>query len=127
MGKRIVIDWPHLPHPALRGNARSKNHFHRAKLKAEQRILVGWLAKEAAQHHGIDQPIEKAVVTYHFYTPNASRCDDVNFLAGCKGATDGLVDGGLIVSDSNEHIQHRGVFHRSKRIDTRTEIIIEEE
>lgn len=73
--------------------------MHEAKVVAEIREGVGWLAKAARLPRA-----ERLVVQLHYAPGRQGRQDAMNWTATSKPAIDGLVDAGLVADDDTTHV-----------------------
>ena len=101
MPLKIEIILNHLPYKELSPNSRV-HYMVKAKAVKALRKEAGWLAKDA---WGDRTPIMSARVSYHFYVRHHRHMDIDNLIASMKSSLDGLVDGGLIMSDDVEHLE----------------------
>lgn len=104
--------------PSLNRYAGRENAQEYRKAKKEWSETVAWLVKGRMK-----QPFDRAVVRITYYFPDRRRHDPDNY-AG-KFLLDGLVQGGVLVDDSFQHItlDLRGEVDPE---DPRTEILVEE-
>lgn len=109
---RLAFTLP-LPPKELSPNARVHWRAKHNHTKAYRRDC-GWTAKGAlleweAEHHATTAMFPlRAPVTAHvtFVVPDKRRRDLDNLSASMKAAWDGIVDAGVLVDDSSEHLQH---------------------
>lgn len=113
---------PYLPPREL--NPNSWSHWSvRSRVTREERNRAGWQAREAMLDFKA-KPINHARISYIFHVKDKRKHDLDNLLAACKPWQDGLVDGGLLVSDDCDHLElGRVAVVRGDK--DQTEIIIE--
>ena len=118
MKRSITLRVPWIPPKEVRGNY--KGHW---ALKRKKNLLLKASGQDQALIAG--ETFQKARITFTWF--KAGTGDGDNFAIGMKGFVDGLVLGKMFKDDSPAHIvqgEHR--FVRVKRVDERTEILVEE-
>ncbi len=81
------------------------------------------LAKEATVEVAPSHPWEKCTVEAFFYHKVKRKRDDINHLAMLKPAYDGVVDAGLVVDDSSEHLTTLPCHFRIDKKNPRVELL----
>ena len=115
--RSIILKVPWVPPKEVRGNY--KGHW---ALKRKKNLLLKASGQDQALISG--ETFQKARITFTWF--KAGTGDGDNFAIGMKGFVDGLVIGGMFSDDSPEHIvQGEHHFVRVKRVDERTEILVE--
>jgi len=118
MTRSVTLSVLWIPPPEVRGNSRA--HW---RTKYDKNLLL--------KQSGVEQTLicpetfQKARITYIWYKAGVGDVD--NFAIGMKGFLDGLVLGNMFRDDSSDCIvqgEHR--FEKVKRVEERTEIIVEE-
>ena len=109
---RVII--PGLPPRECSPNARP-HYMAKAGETKLYRHEVGWQAIAAKDGKAWLAP-DKARVDVTFIVPDRRRRDKTNFASAFKAGLDGLVDAGVIVDDSYEHIddQYHIVYEKGK-------------
>lgn len=92
---RLDLPWPR---PPLNHNQRL-HHMVEARIKAEVRERVGWLAKAAKI-----PPAQRITVQLHYAPGRRGRQDPMNWTRTSKPAIDGIVDAGVVRDDDTEHV-----------------------
>ena len=120
----LTITIPGLPPRECSPNARV--HWivkakHAAHYRETVRIIAQSFAREysrteSATSFVIGQPPARALVDVTFIVPDKRRRDKTNYASAFKAGLDGLVDAGVIVDDSHEHIddQYHIVYEKGK-------------
>jgi len=120
------IELDGIPHPSLRGNTRT----HRKAATTERA-----LARQSGKDHGTyliaSQGVLGALEAFEIrYTVwhNRTTIDLDNLMFGFKAFCDGLVESGLIASDSVRHLRHLSISWggRVKKDESRTQVEITE-
>lgn len=90
-----------IPAPCLMLNSNDRRHrMAAAKLTAQWRMA----AKIAARVEGVPKFTERVHLTAIIHKQRGGRWDANNYWPTVKATVDGLVDAGILIDDSNEHI-----------------------
>jgi hypothetical protein len=92
---RLDLPWPR---PPLNHNQRL-HHRIKARIVAEIRRDVGWIAKAAKI-----PPCDRITVQLHYAPGRRGTQDPMNWTATTKPAIDGLRDAGVIPDDDSRHV-----------------------
>ena len=117
--KRIVIEWPQIPPPEVRGN--NRRYHWRAIYKK------GLAVKNSICFHtrDLDVSFTQAKITFHFY--NSRKVDLDNLAIGMKPVIDQLNAQGFFDDDDPTHVIYGNhTFSKCKRGEEKTVIEIEE-
>ena len=119
---RLYIELPHLPPREANPNANS-HYFARSKVRREQRDeMISYVLEQGTT----DTPLEKAHITITWYAKDKRKRDVDNLLSAMKGSIDGLVEAGVIVDDSAQHLSYSLYYKYGKEItENKTGILIE--
>lgn len=98
----IILD--HLPDKRLSPNARE--HFMRKASVVADIRKEAWVTARNAW--GSEPAMKQARIIYKFIVTTRGRRDVENLLSSCKGAVDGIVDAGVLVDDSWQHLSIGG-------------------
>ena len=113
----ISIAIPGLPPKECSPNSRV-HYMAKARAARIYRNCVRMWAFSAgvSQLTGHWGPLLKARIDVTFIVPDRRRRDKTNFASAFKAGLDGLVDAGVIVDDSHEHIddQYHIVYEKGK-------------
>ncbi len=101
MPRSITLKFPWFP-DELRPNARP-NRYAKASATKAYREQCGWEC-----HAPLKPPVLRSPVlaTTTFYVTDKRKRDMNNLDASIKALWDGIVDAGILVDDSSEHLQH---------------------
>lgn len=103
MSVKVLLDF--LPPTAASPNARVHEIGRWRARKALSEAV--WLRRPGgplSEDDALESPIDPARVTYHLKWCGTAPDKD-NFIASMKGALDGLVDAGIVIDDSPDHIE----------------------
>ena len=115
--RSIILNVPWIPPKEVRGNY--KGHW---ALKRKKNLLLKASGQDQALISG--ERFERMRLTFTWFKAGVGDID--NFSIGMKGFVDGLILGNMCEDDDSEHVSfgtHR--FVRVKRVDERTEILVE--
>ncbi len=107
MPRSISFTFPWFP-PEVAPNW-TGHHMKKARATKEYRERCGWYAKMNAAEVFSDQVrrfTSPVLATTTFYVKDKRRRDMNNLDASIKALWDGIVDAGILVDDSSEHLRH---------------------
>lgn len=120
IAQKVIIPLSHLPDPDLSPNKRL-NWRAKYRITKEAKDEIFWIVKQVWQNR---PPLERAKISYYFYTKDNRGRDLDNLIASCKAYQDGLVAGGLLIDDDSRHLEFGNVkvYHKSGKNETIIEV-----
>lgn len=120
---RLFIELPHLPPREANPNANS-HYFTRSKVRREQREeMIAYVLEQGRPK----TPFNKAHITITWYAKDKRKRDVDNLLSAMKGSIDGLVEAGVLVDDSAQHLSYSLYYQSGNDVtENKTTILVVE-